>query len=85
MKYLVSRLCFLLFITILFINSSPIFCQPVSLKVSGDAQQGYHVDIYNNNKLIVTGSEEFSLDLYNLDQSTEANIDHWTGEKLDRR
>lgn len=81
MKYLLSGLYFLIFITILFIACSPIFCQPVSLKVAGDAQNGYRVDIYNNNKLIVTDSEEFSLDLYNLDLSTEANMDRWMGEK----
>lgn len=55
-------------------------CQPVSLKVAGNAQQGFRVDIYNNGQLIVTDSEEFSLKMYNLDLSTEANMDHWTGE-----
>lgn len=54
-------------------------CQPVSLKVAGDSHNGYRVDIYNDNQLIVTDSEEFSLKLYNLDLSTEASIDHWTG------
>ena len=56
-------------------------CQHLSLKVAGDELHGYHVDIYNNNQLTVTGSEEFSLQMYNLDLSTEANMEHWTGEK----
>lgn len=75
------RIFFFFFIAVFLINTSPVLCQPVSLKVAGDAQQGYRVDIYNNDKLIVTDSEEFSLNLYNLDLSTEANMDHWTGEK----
>ncbi|HEY5390981.1 MAG TPA: hypothetical protein VIJ57_02610, partial [Hanamia sp.] len=76
-----SRQFLFFFFAAFFINTSSVLSQPVSLKVAGDAQNGYRVDIYNNNKLIVTGSDEFSLDLYNLDLSTEANMDHWTGEK----
>lgn len=76
-----SRLFFFFLFAAFFSNASSVLCQPVSLKVAGDAQHGYRVDIYNNNKLIVTGSEEFSLALYNLDLSTEANMDHWAGEK----
>ena len=56
------------------------FGQQLSLKVAGDKQSGYHVDIYNGDHLVVTNTEEFSLRLYNLDMSTVAEIKHWTGE-----
>ena len=55
------------------------FAQQLSFKVSGDSQKGYQVDIYNGKKLIVTKTEEFSLQLFNLDLSTVANLEHLTG------
>jgi hypothetical protein len=53
----------------------------VSLKAIGDEQHGFHVDIYNGKQLMVTNNEEFSLQLFNLDRTTVADIKHWTGEK----
>jgi hypothetical protein len=55
--------------------------QALSLKIAGDNQRGYHVDIYNGKQLIISSTEEFSLALYNLDLSAQAGIKHWTGEK----
>ncbi len=55
--------------------------QQLSLKVVGDDKNGFHVNIYNGNKLVVTGTEEFSLQLFNHDLSTFANLAHWTGHK----
>jgi hypothetical protein len=55
--------------------------QQLSLKVSGNESDGFHVDIYYGAQLVVTNTEELSLQLYNLDLSTEANIPHWTGQK----
>lgn len=57
------------------------FGQQLSLRVAGDKQSGYHVDIYNGDHLIITNTEEFSLQLYNLDMSTVAVIEHWQGEE----
>ncbi|HSV11413.1 MAG TPA: hypothetical protein VLI68_11615, partial [Hanamia sp.] len=79
-----TKLLFFFLSAFLLLNASSALCQPVSLKITGDAQQGFRVDIYNNGQLIVTDSEEFSLKLYNLDLSTEANMDHWTGESWTR-
>ncbi len=55
--------------------------QPLTLKISGDAMAGYHVDIYNNNQLLVTNKEELSLQLFNHDLSTVANLPSWKGQK----
>ncbi len=37
-----------------------IYSQQLLLKIAGDDQDGYRVDIYNNNQLLVTSTEEFS-------------------------
>ena len=70
-----------LFITCLFIQAPLfIFSQHLTLQAKGNPKEGYTVNIFNNNKLIVTGEDEFSLQLYNLDLSTEAIIPHWKGQ-----
>lgn len=56
------------------------FCQQLSLRVAGDKQAGYHIDIYNNDHLLVTNNEEFSLELFNNDLSTTATIPQWKGQ-----
>ncbi len=62
------------------LNLSEALCQKLSLKVSGDQTLGYRVDIYKGTQLLVTGKEELSLHLSNLDLSTIADLPHWTGE-----
>ena len=64
----------------LFIYSTAVG-QPLTLKVAGDNHIGFHVDIYNNNQLLVTNTEEFALQLFNHDLSTVANLQHWKGQK----
>lgn len=54
-------------------------CQPLELRVAGDKQNGFIVEIYNNNRLLVSGTEEFSLQLFNNDLSTTASIKQWKG------
>jgi len=71
---------FLLCLFILF-NYSFVSGQQLSLKVDGDTASGFHVEIYNGNQLIVTNTEEFSLQLYNLDMSTVALMPQWTGKQ----
>ena len=60
---------------------STAYSQQLLLKVAGDEKRGFHLDIYNGKKLIVTNTEEFSLQLFNLDLSTVANLDHLTGQR----
>ncbi|MDR3695116.1 hypothetical protein [Mucilaginibacter sp.] len=57
------------------------FSQQLVLKAAGDAQNGYHVDIYNGKTLIVTNTEELSLQLFNHDLTTVAKLDHLKGQK----
>jgi hypothetical protein len=73
------RRFFLLCFVILLTHSATI-CQQLSLKVAGDGQAGYHVDIYNDKLLLVTNTEEFSIQLFNNDLSTVANFPHWKGQ-----
>lgn len=57
------------------------FSQQLSLKVAGNNQQGFHVDIYDGGQRVVTRTEEFSLQLFNHDQSTTTTIRHISGQK----
>ena len=55
--------------------------QNINLKVVGDDVQGYTVDVYNGNQLLVKNTEEFSLRMANLDLSETASITEWKGSK----
>ena len=81
MLYLKNKI--LVFFLSLFIlsNFSLAYGQQLSLKVTGDDQSGFHVDIYNGDQLVVKNTEEFSLQLFNLDLSTVANTEQWKGQK----
>ncbi|MEP6793503.1 MAG: hypothetical protein ABJB16_04200, partial [Saprospiraceae bacterium] len=68
---------FLSLLTVLSFSSAT--SQQLSLKVAGDQQAGFHVDIYNGNQLVVSNTEEFTLQLFNLDMSTTALV-QWTGQ-----
>jgi hypothetical protein len=63
------------------LHQSLILAQPLLLKISGDDQAGFQVDIYKGNQLLVSNTEELSLQLFNLDLSTVADIEHWKGQK----
>src|SRR5665647_1789991 len=63
------------------LNYSVAISQQLSLKVAGDDQAGFHVDIYNDNQLVITNTEEFSLQMFNLDLSSVANMQQWKGQK----
>lgn len=54
--------------------------QNLSLQVSGDTSNGYTVNIFNNGQLLISGEEEFSIHLFNLDLSTDTTI-QWKGQK----
>ena len=64
-----------------FFNCAFATSNQLSLKVAGDDVAGYHVDIYNTLQLLVSNKEEFSLQLFNNDLSTVANIRQWKGQK----
>lgn len=53
----------------------------LQLRIAGDAQQGFYVNVYEGNQLEITRSEEFSIKLFNLDLSTTATIESWKGDK----
>ncbi len=76
-----TRLLFLLLYLSVFFNYSFANSQQLSLKIGGDDLAGFHVDVYNGNQLLVTNTEEFSLELFNHDLSTETDFKHWNGEK----
>jgi hypothetical protein len=66
----------------------PVFCisfnsfgQQLNLKATGDNQNGFHVEIYSGNQLVVTHTEEFSIRFYSTDASTTTLIPAWKGEK----
>jgi hypothetical protein len=69
------------FLCLFILLNCTVFAQQLLLKVVGDDKNGFLVNIYNGNKLVVTGTEEFSLQLFNHDLSTFANLAHWTGQK----
>ena len=71
---------FQIFLLIFFIVTS-IFSQNINLKVVGNTEQGFSVDIYNNNQLLVHNSEEFSLKVANLDLSETTEIAAWKGSE----
>ncbi|MFV8341005.1 hypothetical protein [Flavobacterium sp. XS2P39] len=55
--------------------------QNINLKVVGDNEDGFNVDIYNGNQLIVKNTEEFSLEMSSFDLSEKAKISAWKGAK----
>jgi len=57
------------------------FSQNINLKVVGDIEQGYNVDIYNGTKLLIHNSEEFKLNVANLDLSETSEIADWKGSE----
>jgi hypothetical protein len=55
--------------------------QNLSLKVAGNDEQGFNVDIYNNNQILVKNTEEFSLRIANLDLSEIIELPAWRGSQ----
>lgn len=81
MNHLKCKLPVFLFCLFTLLNYSSVFGQQLSLKVKGDEHTGFHVELYKERQLLVTNTEEFSLQLYNLDLSTIAYIEHWKGQE----
>ena len=55
--------------------------QNLHLKADGNSAEGYTVAVYSGNNLLVNSSEEFSIQMYNLDLSVFAEIPGWRGEE----
>ncbi len=53
--------------------------QNLNLKVAGNQQIGFIVEVYDDSKLLLKNTEEFSLQLANLDLSERIDIPSWTG------
>ena len=86
----ISAYKFFIFCLLILFHTAAAFGQGVSLKIAGSSTTGFHVAIYYGAKLVVTNTEEFSLELFNNDLSTVATIQFtgqtWTGNpKGDRK
>jgi hypothetical protein len=68
-----------LFVTLFCFMGVMSWSQNINLKVVGDTKEGYNVDIYNGNQLLIHNTEEFSLKMSNLDLSENATIEAWKG------
>ncbi|WP_339916955.1 hypothetical protein [Yeosuana marina] len=55
--------------------------QNVNLKVVGNTESGFYVDIYSGNQLLIHNTEEFKLKVTNLDLSEITEINDWKGSK----
>jgi hypothetical protein len=53
--------------------------QELNLRISGDDEQGFLVDIYDGDQLLIQNTEEFSLRVANLDMSEIVEIPAWKG------
>ncbi|HNS17525.1 MAG TPA: hypothetical protein PKI34_06880 [Bacteroidales bacterium] len=74
----IKRSIFLIFLTA-FIIEIPAKGQQLKLKVTGDEQNGFHVELFDLNRLLVTNPGEFTMQLHNTDMSATAEIRDWKG------
>lgn len=71
-----SSLLFVVFVLVTFTLSA----QPLLLKVLGNEKDGFTVGVDHRGQLLLTNTEEFSLQLFNLDLSTTADLPGWKGK-----
>jgi len=64
-----------------FIITTGLWSQNINIKVNGDSENGFNVDIYDGIQLLVHNTEEFSVKLTNFDQSERTEIIGWKGSK----
>lgn len=74
-----KNILFFVFFFLIISNYFSAYSQQLSLKVAGNEREGFHVDIFYGDKKIVANTGELSLQLFNLDLSTVANLQQWTG------
>ncbi len=81
MSILKYRLSFALLFLTIFCTGLTAISQQLHLRATGNSRQGFRVDIYDGEQLLVTNTEEFSISFFNTDLSTTAKIGDWKGEK----
>jgi hypothetical protein len=69
------------FILLFFSIATMGWSQNLQLKVVGDTEKGYNVNIYNGNQILLENTEEFSIHMANLDLSENITISAWKGKK----
>ncbi len=69
-----------IYLLFFFIGTS-IFSQNINLKVVGNTDQGFSVDIYSGSQLLIHNTEELSLKAANLDLSEISEIAAWKGSE----
>jgi hypothetical protein len=70
-----------LFFVVYVLTALPLSAQPLLLKVLGNEKDGYTVGVDHRGQLLLNNTEEFSLQLGNLDLSTIADLPGWTGKQ----
>lgn len=71
----------LLLLLVTFLFECPLaISQQVSLRITGDETEGYHINSYHG-PLLVAHTKALSLELFNNDLSTVVNLPHWKGHK----
>ncbi len=78
-KFLENLSLILIIIFVFFTTTSS--GQNLNLRIRGDSLKGFLVNIFDDEKILLNNTEEFSFEMYNLDMSTTANIQHWTGQE----
>lgn len=78
---LLVKLRIIQFMILISLMASIGYSQNLKLKIEGDSDKGYLVGIYNEDKLLVKNSEEFSIEMYNLDKSLDSKLTNWTGQE----
>jgi len=81
MTCLTNRFKIIFLIQILCFTGTFGWSQKLNLKIAGDDEQGFSVDIYSNDHLLIQNTEEFSLRIANLDLSEVVEIPEWRGSK----
>lgn len=78
---LLRKIKILPFILLFSLIGTAVLGQNLKLKIEGNSDQGYLVGVYNDDKILVKNSEEFTLEMVNLDKSLVAKLDKWTGQE----
>lgn len=81
MNRLYKRLRIVLLIQLFCFTGIIGWSQTINLKVVGNSEQGFSVDIYNGSQLLIHNTEEFKLKVANLDLSETTEINNWKGSE----
>ena len=78
---MLNRILIIFSSQILIFAVTTVYSQKINLQVSGNDEQGYTVDIYYGDRLLIHNTEEFSLRIANTDLSELVEIPSWKGTK----